>query len=152
MGERAQTIDAWLSRLGAHEGRFASAGWAALAEARARERDGRREEARLYRARAIEFWRAAERQGEALTGQGLDGVRDAIEAAFEETLASVELLVPYSQGGALAELHEVAGDLERSDEPQGVLVKARVPRALAHRFTEFALNGSGSTGEPNGSR
>ena len=88
----------------------------------------------------------------ALTGQGIDELRDAIEAAFEETLAPLELLVPYSEGAALAELHEVAGDLERSDGPQGVLVKVRVPRAVAHRFTEFALNGSGSTGEANASR
>ena len=59
-------------------------------------------------------------------------------------MRSVELLLPYSEGGTLAELHEVAGDLEREDRAEGVLVRARVPAALAHRFADFALNGARS--------
>ena len=51
---------------------------------------------------------------------------------------NVELLVPYSEGGRLSELHALAGDLEREDGPEGVLVRARVPAPLVHRFTEFA--------------
>jgi len=47
-------------------------------------------------------------------GEGLDDLREGIEKAFEETLTEVELLIPYSQGGRLHELHEVAGDLELS--------------------------------------
>ena len=88
----------------------------------------------------------------ALADQGLDELRDRIEVTFEETLSPVELLLPYSEGGALAELHEVAGDLDREDRPEGVLVKARVPTALAHRFADFALNGAGSAtdGQGNG--
>ena len=66
---------------------------------------------------------------------------------FEETLSSLELLFPYSEGAVLAELHEVAGDLDREDRPDGVLVRARVPAALAHRFTDFALNGAGASGD-----
>ncbi len=59
-------------------------------------------------------------------------------AAFAETLTEVELLIPYSEGGRLHELHEVAGDLERTDRPDGVLVHARVPSAELHRFTDLA--------------
>ena len=62
-----------------------------------------------------------------------------IEAAFEETLAEVELLVPYSEGGRLHELHEVAGDLERTEREDGVLVHAKVPRAELHRFDDLAV-------------
>jgi len=80
----------------------------------------------------------------AATGEGLDELRDAIAAAFEETLRPVELLVPYDQGAMLSELHALAGDLEREDRAEGVLVRARVPAALTHRFAEFALNGAGS--------
>ena len=80
----------------------------------------------------------------ALSGEGLDELRDRIESAFEETLRPMELLLPYSEGAMLAELHDVAGDLEREDRPEGVLVKASVPAALAHRFTDFALNGAGA--------
>jgi GTPase len=72
-------------------------------------------------------------------GEGLDGLRERVEAAFEETLAEVELLVPYSQGGRLHELHEVAGDLTRTEREDGVLVRARVPVAELHRFDDLAV-------------
>jgi GTP-binding protein HflX len=80
------------------------------------------------------------------TGEGLDQLRDRVAAAFEETLRDMELLVPYSQGARLSELHALAGDLERDDRPDGVLVRARVPAAEAHRFADFAVNGA----SPNG--
>jgi GTPase len=80
----------------------------------------------------------------AATGEGLEELRERIEAAFEETLTPVELLVPYSQGDRLSELHGLAGDLEREDRAEGVLVRARIPAALSHRFTEFAVNGAAS--------
>ncbi|HEY0316793.1 MAG TPA: GTPase HflX [Solirubrobacterales bacterium] len=79
----------------------------------------------------------------AVEGEGLDLLRDRIEAAFEETLADVELLIPYADGGRLHELHEVAGDLERNDREDGVLVHAKVPVAELHRFEDLGTNGNG---------
>jgi GTPase len=75
----------------------------------------------------------------AMEGAGLDDLRAGIEVAFEETLAEIELLIPYAQGARLHELHEVAGDLERSDREDGVLVHARVPVAELHRFADLAV-------------
>ena len=72
-------------------------------------------------------------------GVGLDGLRERIEQAFEETLTEVELLIPYSEGGRLHELHEVAGDLERTEREDGVLVHAKVPAAEMHRFSDLAV-------------
>ncbi len=72
-------------------------------------------------------------------GEGLEELRERIEAAFEETLTEVELLIPYSQGGRLHELHEVAGDLERTEREDGVLVHAKVPSAEMHRFRDLAV-------------
>jgi GTPase len=72
-------------------------------------------------------------------GEGLERLRARIEAAFEETLTEVELLIPYSQGGRLHELHEVAGDLERTEREDGVLVHAKVPSAEMHRFSDLAV-------------
>jgi GTP-binding protein HflX len=72
-------------------------------------------------------------------GTGLDRLRERIEQAFEETLTEVELLIPYSQGGRLHELHEVAGDLERTEREDGVLVHAKVPVAELHRFSDLAV-------------
>jgi GTP-binding protein HflX len=71
--------------------------------------------------------------------EGLDKLREWIEQAFEETLTEVELLVPYSEGARLHELHEVAGDLERTDREDGVLVHAKVPSAEMHRFRDLAV-------------
>jgi GTP-binding protein HflX len=81
------------------------------------------------------------------TGEGIEGLRDRLEEAFAETLRPLELLVPYSEGSRLSELHEVAGEVEREERPEGVRVKARVPAALAHRFAEFDVNGTGSRGD-----
>ncbi len=78
----------------------------------------------------------------ALTGEGLDVLRGRIEGAFEETLADVELLIPYSEGGRLHELHEVAGELERTERGDGVLVHAKVPVAELHRFDDLSTNGA----------
>jgi GTP-binding protein HflX len=78
---------------------------------------------------------------------GLDELRDRVAEAFEETLRPVELLVPYEAGERLSELHELAGRLEREDRPEGVLVRARLPAALAHRFDDLSVNGA-SGGRP----
>ena len=73
----------------------------------------------------------------ALTGDGIETLREGVEQAFEDTLTEVELLFPYSQGTRLHELHEVAGDLERTEREDGVLVRARVPVAALHRFKDL---------------
>jgi GTP-binding protein HflX len=80
-------------------------------------------------------------QVSAVTGEGLEVLRDAVEARFLATLRTMELLVPYDQGGSLSELHEIAGEMERSDCAEGVRVKARVPAGVAPRFERFAVNG-----------
>ena len=78
------------------------------------------------------------------TGEGLDELRDTIEARFLRTLEPMDLLVPYDEGGSLSELHELAGELEREDTAEGVRIRARVPAAAAPRFERFANGNSGS--------
>ncbi|HWI74130.1 MAG TPA: GTPase HflX [Baekduia sp.] len=78
-------------------------------------------------------------QVSALTGEGFDELLLAIEQAFARTLQSVELLLPYSEGGRLAELHGVAGDLHREDTAEGVHVVARLPAAVAERYARFTV-------------
>jgi GTP-binding protein HflX len=73
----------------------------------------------------------------ALGGEGLGQLRDRIETAFEDTVAEVELLVPYEDGARLHELHELAGDLERTERADGVLVRAKVPVAELYRFDDL---------------
>jgi GTPase len=73
----------------------------------------------------------------ALTGEGLDELRERLEAAFEGRLAGVELLVPYAAGGRLHELYEVAGELDRCERPDGILVRAKVPVSELYRFEDL---------------
>ncbi len=77
----------------------------------------------------------------ALTGEGLPELAERIEHEFARTLRTVELMIPYDEGGRLAELHHLAGDLEREETPEGVRVLARLPATVAARYEPFALNG-----------
>jgi GTP-binding protein HflX len=80
----------------------------------------------------------------ALTGEGLEGLGERIESEFARSLRDVELLLPYREGGRMAELHEVAGDLSREDTPEGVRVSARLPATVAARFERYSVaNGNG---------
>jgi GTP-binding protein HflX len=73
------------------------------------------------------------------TGEGLDELGMRVEAALWHFLRPVELLVPYADGGSLAELHELAGAVSREDTPDGVRVNALLPARLVARFERFAV-------------
>ena len=73
------------------------------------------------------------------TGEGLQELGARVEAALRHFLRRVELLVPYAEGGRLAELHELAGAVSRQDTPEGVRVRALLPARLAARFARFAV-------------
>jgi len=73
------------------------------------------------------------------SGEGLAELGERIVRELRHTLRPLELLVPYSQGGSLAELHDLAGDLHRQDTPEGVRVRALVPARLAERYARFAV-------------
>jgi GTPase len=79
----------------------------------------------------------------AISGEGLDELQERIADEFERTLRDVELLVPFSDGGTLSELHDLAGDLERTETPDGVRIQARLPSVVAERFDRYAVNGAG---------
>jgi GTPase len=72
------------------------------------------------------------------TGEGLAELGERVERELAHTLRSLELLVPYADGGSLAELHEIAGDVSREDTAEGVRVRALVPARLAGRFARFS--------------
>src|SRR6266516_1187866 len=94
------------------------------------------------RRRELTFRHRGAIQISAATREGLDDPGAAIEARFLSSLRRMDLLVPYGEGGSLSELHEVAGDMERSDTAAGVRVRARVPAGLAQRFERFEVNGA----------
>jgi GTP-binding protein HflX len=75
----------------------------------------------------------------AATGEGLSELGARMEAELAHLLRSVELLVPYAEGARLAELHELAGEVARTDTPAGVHVRALLPATFADRFARFAV-------------
>ena len=76
-----------------------------------------------------------------ISGEGLDELTLRIEEEFARTLSQVEMLIPYGEGGRLAELHDLAGDLVREDTPSGVRISVRLPPAVAARYAPFVLSG-----------
>jgi GTP-binding protein HflX len=77
----------------------------------------------------------------ALDGEGLEELAERVQAEFRRSLRPVELLFPYDEGAPLAELHELADELEREDTADGVRVTARLPETVAARFERYAVNG-----------
>jgi len=73
------------------------------------------------------------------TGYGMRELGERIERELAHTLKAMDLLVPYANGGSLAELHELAGEIARQDTPEGVRVRALVPARFAERFARFAV-------------
>ena len=73
------------------------------------------------------------------TGEGLQELGRRIELELAHMLRPLDLLVPYTDGGSLAELHELAGEVTRVDTAEGVRVRALVPARLAERFARFAV-------------
>ncbi len=74
-----------------------------------------------------------------VSGEGLGELEARLEHELAHTLRPLDLLVPYADGGSLAELHELAGEVSREDTAEGVRVHALVPARLAERFARFAV-------------
>jgi hypothetical protein len=52
----------------------------------------------------------------------------------------VHLLLPYEEGGKLAELYELGAPIdEREDQPDGVYIRARLPRRELRRFAAYLI-------------
>jgi GTPase len=79
-------------------------------------------------------------QVSALTGTGLDELRARIAERFGDRFEQVRLLLPYEEGGKLAELYALGAPIEeRTDGPEGVLVRARLPRRELRRFAAYLV-------------
>jgi GTPase len=79
-------------------------------------------------------------QVSALTGEGLDALRERIAERFADRFEAVRLFLPYEEGGKLAELYALGAPIEeREDQPEGVLVRARLPRRELRRFARYLV-------------
>jgi len=76
----------------------------------------------------------------AARGEGLDALRERIAARFSDRYEDVRLLLPYEEGGKLAELYELGAPIdEREDGEEGVLVRARLPQREVRRFARYLV-------------
>jgi GTPase len=74
------------------------------------------------------------------TGEGLDDLRARIADRFAERFELVRMLVPYEDGAKLAELYSLGPPIdERVDGPDGVFVRARLPRREIQRFASYLI-------------
>ena len=79
-------------------------------------------------------------QVSALSGEGLDALRERIAERFADRYEAVHLFLPYEDGGKLAELYALGAPIEeRDDQPDGVLVRARLPRRELRRFARYLV-------------
>jgi len=76
----------------------------------------------------------------ARTGEGLGGLKARIAELFSDRFEDVRLLLPYSEGRALAELYGLGAPItERRDTADGVRIRARLPRAETARFARYLV-------------
>jgi GTP-binding protein HflX len=79
-------------------------------------------------------------QVSATTGEGLDALRGRIAARFSDRYEDVRLLLPYDEGGKLAELYALGAPIvEREDGEEGVLIRARLPQRDVRRFARYLV-------------
>jgi GTP-binding protein HflX len=79
----------------------------------------------------------------AAAGEGLAELRGRIAERFAERFEPVRLFVPFAEGGKLAELYALGAPIdERVDRPDGVLIRARLPRGQLRRFAPYLVAGA----------
>ncbi|MCE5290353.1 MAG: GTPase HflX [Nocardiaceae bacterium] len=78
----------------------------------------------------------------ARTGEGLDELRQMVSEAIGRTDVEVSILLPYSRGDLLAQIHSDGTILKSSHEEDGTKLRARVPASLASALLEYAYSGA----------
>jgi GTP-binding protein HflX len=73
----------------------------------------------------------------ALTGQGMDTLLMAIEAAMEQQMEPVSLLLPYERGDLLSLLHQRGQVEAESHQADGMMITGRLPRRLIPYFSRY---------------
>jgi GTP-binding protein HflX len=76
----------------------------------------------------------------AATGSGIDELRERIAERFSDRYVDVRMLLPYEDGGTLAELYALGAPIEeREDGEEGVRLRARLPQREVRRFARFLV-------------
>ena len=76
----------------------------------------------------------------AVTGAGLDELKAHIAELFADRFDDVRLFVPYADGDVLSALYALGAPIEeRVDGPDGVQIRAKLPRREARRYARYLV-------------
>ena len=74
------------------------------------------------------------------SGEGIDELREAIEAALPTPAVEVNAVIPYDRGDLVAAIHETGMLLSVEHREEGTAVRARVSERLAAELAAFAAD------------
>ncbi|MBA2417242.1 MAG: GTPase HflX [Geodermatophilaceae bacterium] len=75
----------------------------------------------------------------ALTGEGLDGLLDVLDARLPRPQIDVHVLLPYDRGDLVSRVHASGEVLAEKHEPEGTVLSARVGSELAGQLAPYAV-------------
>ena len=78
----------------------------------------------------------------AFTGEGLDGLLEAVGDRLRAMAEITELLVPYERGDVLASVHREGEVLSEVHGDDGIRLRARLERASQGKLAEFVVAGT----------
>jgi GTP-binding protein HflX len=73
----------------------------------------------------------------ALKEDGLKELKQAVRDFFSARMVPVKLLFPYGDGKAIGEIYQLGADVEIESAPEGVIIRARLPREQIGRFERY---------------
>ena len=78
----------------------------------------------------------------AATGEGMDGLLQAIMDVIASGDTEVTLLVPYSRGDVISRVHAEGAVMAESHTPVGTRIVVRLPQSVAGEMSEFIDDGT----------
>jgi GTP-binding protein HflX len=76
----------------------------------------------------------------AVTGEGLDALRERIATRFADRFEDVRLFVPHAEARTLSALYALGAPIdERTDTEDGVLIRAHLPHREVRRFAAYLV-------------
>jgi GTP-binding protein HflX len=76
----------------------------------------------------------------AATGDGIDGLLEAVAGRLRALTSVVDLVIPYDRGDVLAAIHRAGEVIEESPGEGGMVVRGRFDDASMGRFREFVVS------------
>jgi len=78
----------------------------------------------------------------ALTGDGIDSLLHRIETLLHQSMKPVEILLPYTAGNLLNEIHNKGSVEVEEHKAEGTYLRAYLPASLANRLDIYRIRGS----------